>query len=407
VSGIQTPDSSTIVFTLTRPATDFLNILAFPFASAAPVEDLNYVPVTAGNPVYSDGPYQVLKYDVGHEIDLDHNPEWRQSTDTIRHDYVSNIDVKLDMTGSAVAAEVQDHLITGAADLEWNTRVPPDVVAELTSPSWNPQYGLFPAAGFSGPFVRFNVLSPNNNGALANPKVRQALEYAIDKVAINEIFGGPSLNEPLNQVIGPGAEGYVPFNDYPTKDNKGDPAKCKTLLRQAGVTNLTLKDLYKAYLPIANEVFQAERSDFAKCGVTVVGIPITPSLDTFGSADVLKEGKWDFTHSTGWVPDWFGPRNGRAILPDLFDGKLNFPNGPDIGGYDNPLVDDLVNKAESALTLSQAAGHWHKADELVMADAAFIPIQTSLIPLFRSARVHNAIYSPFYAYDITQVWLSQ
>jgi ABC-type transport system substrate-binding protein len=414
VSGIQTPDSLTIVFTLTQPATDFLNILALPFASAAPVEDLSYVPVTPGNPLYSDGPYQVSKYEVGHEIDFDHNPEWHQSTDTIRHAYVSNIDVKLDLAGSAVAEEVQNDLITGAADLGTNpsVSVPAADVPGLTSPSWNAQFGAFPAPGTAGPFVRFNVLSPNINGALANVKVRQALEYTIDKVAINNIFGGPSLNQPLNQVIGPGAEGYVPFNEYPTPGNRGDPAKCKTLLGQAGVTSLTLKDLYQANLPIASEVFQEVQADFGKCGVTVVGIPIQrgyygPS-GIGGSADVLKEGKWDFTSSTGWGPDWFGPRSGRAILPDLFDGALNFPNGPDIGGFDDPAVDALVNKAESALTLSEATRYWHQADEQVMADAAFIPTQTSLIRLFRSARVHNAIYSPGLAgYDITQVWLSQ
>jgi hypothetical protein len=57
--------------------------------------------------------------------------------------------------------------------------------------------------------------------------------------------------------------------------------------------------------------------------------------------------------------------------------------------------------------LSQAASYWHQADEQVMADAAFIPFQTQLTPLFRSARVHNAIYLPFnQQYDITQVWLS-
>src|SRR5450631_2393141 len=38
VTGIQTPDSSTIVFTLTEPATDFNSIIALPFASAAPAE---------------------------------------------------------------------------------------------------------------------------------------------------------------------------------------------------------------------------------------------------------------------------------------------------------------------------------------------------------------------------------
>jgi ABC-type transport system substrate-binding protein len=414
VSGIETPDSSTIVFTLAQPATDFLNILALYFASAAPVEDLSYVPGTPGSPVYSDGPYQVSKYDVGHEIDLDRNPEWRQSTDTIRRAFVSTIDVKVDLVGSGVAEEVQDDLTTGAADLGEGVgaRVPAEAIGGLTSPSWNPQYGVFPQPGLSGPgLVRFNFLSPNNHGALANVKVRRALEYAIDKVAINAIFGGPSLAEPLNQVIGPGAEGYVPFNDYPTLGNKGDPAKCRALLQQAGVTSLTLKDMYKADIPSSGEVFHEVQSDFGKCGVAVVGIPVRDPAQ-YGrqiyeaSADDLKTGAWDFTHSTGWSPDWFGPRNGRAILPPLFDGALSFPYGNDVGGYENPAVDTLVNRAESVPPLSQATSYWHQADEQVMADAAFIPFQTTLVPMFRSARVHNAIYSPFFGYDIAQVWLS-
>ncbi len=211
--------------------------------------------------------------------------------------------------------------------------------------------------------------------------------------------------------IGPGAEGYVPFNDYPTPRSAGDPAKCQTLLQQAGFAGLTLKDIYKADLPLSGEAFQAVQSDFGKCGVTVVGIPVRDSAQ-YGrqiyraSADYLKTGAWDLTHSTGWGPDWYGPRNGRAILPDLFDGALSFP-GSDIGGYDDRAVDTLVNKAESALTLSQATSYWHQADEQVMADAAFIPLQTSLVATFRSARVHNAIYSPGVGYDITQIWLSK
>jgi peptide/nickel transport system substrate-binding protein len=414
VSGIQTPDSSTIVFTLTQPATDFLNILALPFASAAPVEDLSYVPVRPGNPLYSDGPYQISTYEiskagVGQEIDLDRNPAWSQSSDSIRRDYVKAIDIKLDMTGAGVPEEVQDDLITGAADLEWDTQVPANDVGTLTNPAWNPQYGAFPSPGDTKQYLQFNVLSPNNNGALGNVKVRQALEYAIDKVAINEISGGSSLNEPLNQVIGPGAEGYVPFNDYPTKDNEGDPGKCKSLLAAAGYPNgLTLKGIYIAFLTSGPQVEQEVKTDFGECGVTVEGIPIaTGPSEYYGpsglgaSAAVLKEGTWDFTPTTGWGPDWFGPTNGRAILPDLF-------TLPDAGGYHDPAVDALIEEAESALTLSEASGYWHEADEKVMADAAFIPMVTELVPLFRSARVHNAIFSNFsQSYDITQVWLSQ
>jgi len=411
VTGIKTPDANTIVFTLNEPTTDFDNLLAEPFASAAPVEYLKDVPLTPGNVLYSDGPYQIKTYNVGHEIILTRNPEWSQSADPIRHDYVDEIDVKLDLAGAAAATEVQQDLAAGTADLQWNTIVPTEDIAGLESPTWNPQLGVFPAPGNTNPYLVFNIKSPNNNGALANVKVRQALEYAIDKVAINKIYGGASLNEPLNQVIAPGAEGYQEINDYPTPNNEGNPAKCKSLLKAAGYPNgLTLKDYYRNN---GNHpaVYQVVQTDFGKCGVTVVGVPIATGY--YGSSGInvtptstgFTPGKWDITEP-GWVPDWFGPNNGRATLPDIFDGVLNYP-GSDWGGYDSPAVDQLVNEAESATTVAAAASLWHQADEKIMADAAFIPFQTQLTPLFRSARLHNAVYVPFTEqYDITQVWLS-
>ena len=411
VSGIKTPDANTIVFTLTEPTTDFDNLLAEPFASAAPVEYLRDVPLTPGNVLYSDGPYKIASYNIGHEILLTRNAEWSQSTDPIRHDYVNEIDVKLDLAGAAAATEVQQDLAAGTADLQWNTIVPTEDIAGLESPTWNPQLGVFPAPGNTNPYLVFNIKSPNNNGALANVKVRQALEYAIDKVAINKIYGGASINQPLNQVIAPGAEGYQEINDYPTKNSAGDPAKCKSLLKAAGYPNgLTLKDYYRNN---GNHpgVFEVVQTDFGKCGVTVVGVPIasgyygSSGINVTPTANGFTPGKWDITEP-GWVPDWFGPANGRAILPDLFDGALNYP-GSDWGGYDSAAVDQLVTEAELATTVGAAASLWHQADEKVMADAAFIPFQTQLTPLFRSTRLHNAIYIPFTEqYDITQVWLS-
>jgi ABC-type transport system substrate-binding protein len=409
VSGIKTPDSSTIVFTLTQPATDFNSIISLPFASAAPVEYLKYTPLTPGNILYSDGPYAITTYNVGHELILTRNAAWSQSTDPIRHQYLQEIDVKMDLAGSAASTEVQQDMQAGTADLAWNTVVPTADISGLETPTWNAQLGTFPAPGDTNPYLVFNVLSPNNGGALGNVKVRQALEYAIDKVAIGKIYGGASLNQPLNQVIGPGAEGYVQFNDYPSKNNQGDPAKCKSLLKAAGVSNLTLKDYYRNS---GNHpaVFQEVQADFLKCGVTVTGTPIATGY--YGSSGIgstspttIKSGAWDMTEP-GWVPDWFGPTNGRATLPDLFDGSLSFP-GTDWGGYDSSTVDGLVTQAESATSLSAAAALWHQADQAIMKDAPFIPFQTQLTALFRSAKVHNAIYLPFSeGYDYTQIWLA-
>ncbi|MGB6579858.1 MAG: ABC transporter substrate-binding protein, partial [Streptosporangiaceae bacterium] len=44
ISGIATPNSSTISFTLSAPASDFLYMMAMPFTSARPVEYDSYVP---------------------------------------------------------------------------------------------------------------------------------------------------------------------------------------------------------------------------------------------------------------------------------------------------------------------------------------------------------------------------
>jgi peptide/nickel transport system substrate-binding protein len=43
-----------------------------------------------------------------------------------------------------------------------------------------------------------------------------------------------------------------------------------------------------------------------------------------------------------------------------------------------------------------------------MKDAAIIPFQTQSNPIYRSTRVHNALYIPTTAnYDYANVWLSQ
>jgi peptide/nickel transport system substrate-binding protein len=402
-----------------------------PFASAAPVEDLSFVPLTPGNPLFSDGPYMVqgcngtstasgyndcTGYNVGHSVTFVPNPTWQASTDTIRHQYVAQINLKLDLSGSAAENEVQQEITAGTTDLSFNTDVPTADLASLQD-HHDSRFGSFPSPGITNPYLVFNVQSGNNNGALKNVKVRQALEYAINKLALTKIYGGPNFNEPLNQVIAPGAQGYVPFNDYPTPNNQGDPQKCQSLLKAAGYSSgsITLKDYYRdsGKHPA---IFQEVQADLKKCGVNVVGTPISTgyygskgigvAASTASSGDaILAQGAWDITEP-GWVPDWFGPTNGRATLPDLFDGAINFP-GTDWGGYDNPRVDQLVTQAESASNLQQANNLWHQADEQVMADAPFIPFMTQLTNLMRSSRVHNAIWLPFSAsYDLTQIWVS-
>jgi ABC-type transport system substrate-binding protein len=369
------------------------------------VEYLKYVPdgATLRQHTLSDGPYAITSYQAGRSIVLDRNPAWTQASDPLRHQHVATIDIT---QGQGSDQAVQQQLQAGTADLSWDLPVPTAALPALKA-SNNPNLNIFPSAS-NNPYLVFNLLSPNNKGALANVKVRQALEYAIDKTAIGKIYGGPSLNTPLDQVIPPGQAGYQQFDLYPTAGHNGDPATCKSMLAAAGYPNgLTLTDVARNS---GNHpaVAQSVQADFANCGVKTKIVSVSQG-DYYGkylnSPSATKAGTWDISEP-GWVADWYG-NNGRSFIAVLFDGRKYGPNTVDYGDYNSPKVNALIDQAESAPTEAQAAPFWAQADKQIMADAAFIPFQTQKVPVFHSARVKNAMWSPFaQSYDVTNLWLS-
>ena len=404
ITGVKATDPQTLVFTLLRPAGDFVNILAMPFASAAPQEYLRYLPDSAPFRAHtiSDGPYQVTGYTANQRITLDKNPAWTQAADPIRHQYVDHISV----TEGQDAGPVQQQIQAGTADLEWDTTVPTPSIPALQAAK-DARLGTYPALD-SNPYLVFNLQSPTAGGALQNVKVRQAIEYAVDKTAIGQVYGRPALNTPLDQVIPPGNVGYQQFDLYPTPQSKGAPATCKSMLAAAGYPNgFTMKDVYRNagdHPAVAQDI----QADLKACGITDQLIPVNQG-DYYGkylnSPSAAQRGVWDISEP-GWVPDWYG-NNGRAIIEPLFDGRNYGPNSVDYGDYDNPAVNALIDKALAAPDQNTAATSWHQADLQIMKDAAIVPLQTQKTALYRSSRVHNAVFLPFsQAYDVTQIWLS-
>ncbi|SEM57783.1 ABC transporter substrate-binding protein [Streptacidiphilus jiangxiensis] len=404
ISGVTAVDANTVRFTLVKPASDFLNILAMPFSSPAPVEYLNYMPDDANfrQHTISDGPYQITSYTPSQSIKLDRNPAWTKAADPVRDAYVDHIQV----TEGPDEAAVQQQIQAGTADMEWDTSVPTASIPALRATK-DPRLGIY-TSGISNPFLIFNFQSPNNGGALAKPAVRQALEYAIDKVAIGQIYGGPSLNTPLDQTLPPGSLGYQQMDPYATPGSKGDAAKCKSMLAAAGYPNgLQLTDLVRN-AGKHPAVAQSVQTDLKACGVTVTLDPV-PQGDYYGKylgvPAIAKAGKWDISEP-GWIPDWFG-NNGRSTIEPLFDGRTYGPGATDWGDVNDAQVNALIDQALAASDETTAAGFWHQADQRLMAIAAIVPFESQSTPVFRSDRVHNAIFEPFsQQYDVNEIWLS-
>ena len=179
IAGITAVNNLTIRFTLIKPASDFLNLLALPFASARPVEYNSYLPnsLQLDQHTISDGPYQIVSYVPGRSMTFEKNPGWRQSTDSIRHQFVRQITVTIGITNAN--NQVTD-LRKGKFDLMLDTALP---VSQLPSLRKDASFHVWAGDSLT-PFLSLNMLSPRNRHAIANIHIRRALEFGINKTFV-------------------------------------------------------------------------------------------------------------------------------------------------------------------------------------------------------------------------------
>ncbi len=100
-------------------------------------------------------------------------------------------------------------------------------------------------------------------GPLKDPRVRQALNYAVDKAAIADILWG-GKTEPASQIGRPGVFGYnANVAAYPH-----DPAKARALLKEAGYPNGFTFDFEGVIgAVVQTDAFQKVADDLAQVGV--------------------------------------------------------------------------------------------------------------------------------------------
>ena len=398
-----------ISYTLVHPATYFPGILTLDAFAPAPVESLNYVPASAQAQQHeiADGPYSIQSYTPARQMVLVRNPAWKASSDPIRKAYVNKIVVS--ETGNQASVQQQLQTNTANASMEFDAFPPNQSVAGLVKQmqsGLNHNFNLGTTLS-SNPYIVFNTVSPNNNKALQNVKVRQALSYGISRAHLTQVIN-PVINPPLTHILPDGVNGTATvakgYNPYPY-----NPTKAKQLLAAAGVKSMNITMLYRPDSTVSTAIAQAAQSDLAKIGVKVKLLS-SPSADFYTKylevPSVAKRGVWDVSVA-GWGPDWYS-QGSLSFFGPLFNGASAYPPvGSNFGFYNNPTVNALINKAGSTASTSAADALWVQADLDVMKDAAIFPITDPLQPLYHASYVHNAIYVPgIQQFDPTNVWLS-
>ncbi|MBA8908123.1 ABC transporter substrate-binding protein [Aminobacter ciceronei] len=407
VEGLTAEDERTLKITLERPTADFASILALVSSAPVALEMLDHLPNSPElrRNYVSSGPYVIEDYILNESISLARSESWNAAADPIHKAYVDRIEVAF---GTPDAGKTQRMIEAGDIDGYFDLSI---ATADLTRIMTNPgdtQLLQF-ADGAINPVLVINLASPNNNKALADIRVRQALNYAVNKSAIVQVGGGPAVKQPIGQLLTANVIGHKPYDPYPTPESKGDPEKAKQLLAEAGFPNgIELKysyaaggryDLYSAAL----------QADLAKAGIKLImqpGPSRTVMSQMYQNRQATNAGAWDLG-MTSLRADWVGD-SARTMIVPMFHGEACEKSTSNWTCYNNPAVNALIDKALTATDEAVAAESWAQADRAIMADAPVVPLITGKISLYASERMRGTTVNLlFNNVDPTLVWIDE
>ncbi|WP_277185010.1 glutathione ABC transporter substrate-binding protein GsiB [Caballeronia sp. BR00000012568055] len=364
-------DPYTVKITLKIPFSAFINVLAHPSAvMISPTALKKYGKDIAFHPV-GTGPFEFV--------------EWKQTDDLKVKKFagywkkgypkIDMIDWKPVVDNNTRAALMQ----TGEADFAFS--IPFEQAATLKA---SPKVDLIAAPSIIQRYISMNTLQK----PFDNPKVREALNYAINKEALVKVaFAGYAV--PSEGVVPPGV-------DYATPKLgpwKYDPAKARELLKEAGYPNGFETVLWSGYNhTTAQKIIQFVQQQLGQVGVkaSVEALEAGQRVQRIESAPDPKTAPVrmlyiGWSSSTGEA-DWaISPLlSGGAFPPKLFNTAY----------YKNDNVDEDLQKALATTDRSEKAKLYEDAQKRIWADAPWIFLVTEKVVYARSKRLSGAYVMP-------------
>lgn len=237
-------------------------------------------------------------------------------------------------------------------------------------------------------FIVINTSKPG----LDDPRVRQALNYAVDKQAIVDgiLFGAADVMD------APMAESLFGYSSLGTYEY--DPERARELLAEAGVEpgELTLDFMaptgrYVQDFPAA----QAIANYLSEVGVTA-NVRTMDWPTYVGTMTQPVDQNETQLHLLGWAPAFMDAS--QQMLQ--FQESQHPPAGLATSFYSNPEVNDLIAQANAATNPEQRADLYAQASQLIWDDAPWIFLWVQRFPMVHSADVTNITGLPnekFYA----------
>ncbi|ANF95987.1 ABC transporter substrate-binding protein [Paenibacillus bovis] len=383
IKSVKAVDESTVEFTLNQPQAPFLQNLAMPpFSIASPTAIEKEKENFKSNPV-GTGPFVFKEWKRSDSITLDKNPNyWQQGLPKVDQVIVRSIP-----DNTARFNALQNGEIDLMEDLS------PDDLATLES---NPDLQKFNRPPFNVAYLGFNTTKK----PFDDPKVRVALNYAVDKKGIIDAFFAGQA-EPAVNPIPPTLWGYnKEIQDYPF-----DLAKAKQLLADAGYPNGIDQELTfyampvsRPYMPDGRKVAEVIQASFAQIGVKV-SIQ-SPEWATY--LDDLSKGEKDDLFIIGWTGDNGDPDN--FFYPLLDKDSIG---GNNYSQYVSEPLHKVLVQAQQETDQDARAKLYEQAQVIVKKDAPWVPLVHSTPLLAATSKLKGYTPSPTGSEPYADIYIEQ
>ena len=396
ISGIETPDDKTIVFTLTEPTGDFLNRLAMPAATPFPEEVAGCFTKAGqyGRYLVSSAGYM---FEGADEMDISscktmepisgfdpsqyqyfvRNPDYDQSTD----DYRQNNFDRMEFVINTNTNDVEQKVLQGGDNDIIHNPTPATLRRLLQGDAGEAELHSDP--GDRTWYLTMNLLEKPWDDV----NVRKAANYIMDKDALRRVWGGETAGEIATHIVPDTLlNGLLEdYNPYETEGDRGDEEAAKEAMSQSeydtdgdGVCDA---DACKNVLHItANEPPYSEMVPVIEQSLEKIGI----TLDTREVADaytpILNVGREvPFSSRPGWGKDYPDASTFVGVLfsgEALCEGNYNYSlvgltkeNADECGidyPYEPPSINDQVTECNEIPQGDERVQCWAEIDQFLM-----------------------------------------
>ncbi|TAW07196.1 ABC transporter substrate-binding protein (plasmid) [Rhizobium ruizarguesonis] len=369
LSGIETPDDSTVIFNLSRPDATFLHVLAINFASVVPKEAVEAAAGDFGKKPVGSGTFILKDWTIGQQLIFERNKDYFVKGVP----YIDSFKVEVGQEPLVALLRLQKGEVDIAGD-----GIPPAKFLEIKNSADGAQMIVDGEQLHTGYITLNTKVKPFDN-----VKVRQALNMAINKDRITRILNGRAT--PANQPLPPLMPGYdKAFTGYAY-----DVAKAKALLAEAGYPDGFETVLYSTNTDPQPRIAQAIQQDLAAVGVKAE-VRALAQANVISAGGTEGEAPMIWSGGMAWIADFPDPSN---FYGPILGCAGAVPGGWNWSWYCNADLDKRAVAADSMSDPAKAAERtaaWGKVFTDIMADAPWIPVINERRVVAKSLRMGGA-----------------